>query len=47
MLSKCFNMRDFYTAACMSPALNGSSDIQCFERSDAIKIRNGAMFIST
>ena len=26
---------------CMSPTLNGSSEILCFERSDAIEISNG------
>ena len=28
----------------MSPALNGSSALQCFERSNVVKIRNGIMF---
>ena len=28
----------------MSPALNGSSALQCFECSNAIEIRNGIMF---
>ena len=28
----------------MSPALNGSSAIWCFERSDAIEIRDGITF---
>ena len=28
----------------LSPALNGSSEIRRFERSDAIKIRNGIIF---
>ena len=28
----------------MSPALNGSSAIRCFERSDAIEIRDGITF---
>ena len=31
----------------MSPALNGSSDIQHFERSDVIDIRDGLISIST
>ena len=29
---------------CLSPALNGSSEIWCFERSDAIEISNGIIF---
>ena len=28
----------------MSPALNGSSVLECFERSNAIEMRNGIMF---
>ena len=28
----------------MSPALNGSSALECFERSNAIEMRNGIMF---
>ena len=30
---------------CRSPVLNGSSEIQCFECADAIKICNRIMFI--
>ena len=29
----------------MSPALNGSSEIQHFEHADAIEIRDGIMFV--
>ena len=37
-------MRGFY-AARMSPALNGSSEIQRSERAGAIEIRDGIMFV--
>ena len=30
---------------CMSPALNGSSEMQCFECSDAIEICHGLIFV--
>ena len=30
-------------SACMSPALNGSTELQRFERSNAVEIRNGIM----
>jgi len=36
MLSKLINTYHVYTA-CMSPALNGSSALECFECSNAIK----------
>ena len=39
--------RRIYTAR-LSPALNGSSEIRCFERSDTIEIHNGIIYsIST
>ena len=34
----------FICRARMSPALNGSSAIRCFEHSDVIEIRNGITF---
>ena len=40
---KLINTGYVYTAH-MSPALNGSSALQHFERSNAIEIRNGIMF---
>ena len=40
---KLINTGHVYTAH-MSPALNGSSVLQHFERSNAIEIRNGIMF---
>ena len=42
-LGKLINTCHVYTAR-MSPALNGSSALQRFERSNAIEIRNGIMF---
>ena len=42
-LGKLINTYHVYTA-CMSPALNGSSALERFEHSNAIKIRNGIMF---
>ena len=42
-LRSCMNILWIYEAH-MSPALNGSSAIQCFEGSDAIEIRNGITF---
>ena len=38
MMRSCIDGCCIYTAR-LSPALNGSSEIQCFERSDAIEIR--------
>ena len=32
------------TQVCLSPALNGSSEIQRFEHSDVIEIRDGIIF---
>ena len=43
MLGKLMNTYHIYTA-CVSPALNGSSVLEHFERSNAIKICNGIMF---
>ena len=42
-LGKLINTYHIYTAH-MSPALNGSSALERFEHSNAIKIRNGIMF---
>ena len=39
-MRNCVNSCRIYTA-CLSPALNGSSEIRHFERSDAIEIHNG------
>ena len=43
MLGKLINTCHVYTVR-MSPALNISSALQLFERSNAIEIRNGIMF---
>ena len=38
-------MPDTYVhVACMRPVLNRSSVLQCFERGNAVEIRNGIMF---
>ena len=42
MPCKCSSYQRNYTPR-MSPTLNGSSEIQCFECSDAIEIRNGIL----
>ena len=42
-LCKLMNTYHVYTA-CVSPALNGSSALQRFERGNAIEIRNRIMF---
>ena len=39
-MRNCVNSCRIYTAR-LSPTLNGSSEIRCFECSDAIEIRNG------
>ena len=43
MLGKLMNTYHIYTA-CMNLALSRSSVLECFERSNASKIRNRAMF---
>ena len=43
VLCKCGNYRRNYTSR-LSPTLNGSLEIQRFECSDAIEIRDGIMF---
>ena len=43
MLGKLINTCHVYTVR-MSPALNGSSVLECFERGNAIEIHNGIMF---
>ena len=43
VLGKLMNTYHIYTAH-MSPTLNGSFALECFERGNAIKIRNGMMF---
>ena len=35
---------EHYSAARMSPALNGSTALQHFERGNAVEIHNGIMF---
>ena len=42
-LGKLMNTYHVHTA-CMSPALKGSSALECFEGSNVIEIRNGIMF---
>ena len=44
MLCKCNSYRRNY-ASCMNPAVNGSSEIQRFECSDAIKIHDGIIYL--
>ena len=43
VLSKLINTYHIYTER-MSPALNKSSALECFECSNVIKIRNGIVF---
>ena len=43
MLGKFINTDHIYTAR-ISPALNKSAALECFECSNAIEIRNGRMF---
>ena len=42
-MRNCVDSCHMYTAR-LSPALNGSSEIRCFERSDVIEIHNGIIF---
>ena len=44
MHGKAASMSDKSYIARMSPALNGSSTLQRFERGNTVKIRNGIMF---
>ena len=43
MMYSCIDSCCIYTA-CLSPALNRSSEIQCFERSDTIEICDGDFY---
>ena len=43
MLGKLMNTYHVHTA-CMSPALNGSSALECFKHGKSIEIHNGIMF---